>query len=143
MIFAIGYGVAFTENWSSRDELLACGHRKRLDDRIATWIPIPRASHCCQSGRLVNDLKKICGAQEVYQNEHGRFALNMDELNSELGCSLRISPGYQFKSDGTNWSVIVPRAEGFAGNYLLDRSGDIHFDEARIPTTNDLVLNTR
>src|SRR3954465_5413924 len=143
MVFAIGYGVAFTAKGSPADRGLACGHRKRLEHRVGIWIPIPRASHCCQSGRIVNDFKKGGVAQEIYKNEHGRFAVNMDELNKELGYALRMSAGCQFKSDGTNWSVIVPRADVCAGNYLLDGSGDIYFNEARIPTTNDLVLNPR
>jgi hypothetical protein len=119
-----------------------CGHLYSLQDRLK-WLPIPRASHCCQSGRLVNDLKNVGLAQELYRDAHRRYGITIDELNAEMGSPLQISQGYEFLSDGTNWSVVVPRVESLAGNYLLDVSGEIFFHETRIPSTNDLMLKTR
>ena len=124
-------------------ERLACGHVKRFQNLVPKWVPIPRASHCCVSGRLVNDLKDVGLAQQIYQTEHGRFALTFNELDREPGSHLRISQQSRFQSDGTNWSVVVAKVDSLAGNYLLDTSGEIFFNETRVPTTNDLMLETR
>jgi hypothetical protein len=141
LAISVGVGLAISPT-PQPPQRRTCGHLYSLQDRMK-WLPIPRASHCCTSGRLVNDLKNVGISQEIYRDAHGRFALTIDELNNEMGSPLRISQPYQFQSDGTNWSVVVQQMQYLAGNYLLDKSGDIFFNESRIPTTNDLMLKTR
>ncbi|MGV3771563.1 MAG: hypothetical protein ACO1QB_01585 [Verrucomicrobiales bacterium] len=86
-------------------------------------------------------MKNIWLAQRIYETEHARFATTTDELEQELGTPLRIAKPYQFQSNGTNWSVVVPKEKDLAGNYLLDSSGAIFFHESHIPTPNDLILS--
>lgn len=46
----------------------------------------------------------------------------------------------QISSDGTNWTISVPKVAPLAGAYLLTASGKLYFHEHRIPTTNDHLL---
>jgi hypothetical protein len=140
LAISVGVGSATSQSWRT-PERRACGHLYSLQDRMK-WLPIPRASHCCISGRLVNDLKTVGISQEMYRDDHGRFALTIDELNKEMPSPLRISQPYQFQSNGTNWSIIVSKTASLAGNYLLDASGKIFFNDTHIPTRNDLMLNS-
>jgi hypothetical protein len=117
-----------------------CGHATTMTDRIGKWVPIPRATHCCSSGSLVNELRSFDGSQEMFIHLHGRAARNLDELNRDPKTAVRISVPFQFQSNGTNWTVIVPKTPTLAGNYLLDDQGGIFFNENRTPTTNDFAL---
>ena len=115
-------------------ERRACGHIWPFHEKIS----LVRATHCCSSGELVNDLRRFELAQEIHKAVHGQFALTTEQLSEELSRPPRHP--YFLKSNGTNWTVTVPPGGGIAGAYLLVDSGDIYFHESRIPTTNDLNL---
>jgi hypothetical protein len=125
---------------SNSSERFTCGHIKTFQDKMPKWLPISGASHCCRSGRLVYNLKSVDLLQRLYQAEHGRFALTLAELNEVYDAPFPISQPFSFQSNGTNWSLVVPRIDTLAGNYLLNASGKIFFHESQIPTTNDLLL---
>ena len=72
--------------------------------------------------------------------DHGKYASSLTQLNNELPVLPKFE--FHFASDGTNWSVLVPQQEMFAGNYLL-ALGNIYFTSAGLPSTNDTVLWSR
>ena len=76
-------------------------------------------------------------AQEVYLMDHGKYASSLDQLSNRLPVLPKFE--FHFASDGTNWSVLVPQQNMFAGNYLLT-PGYIYFNSVAEPSTNDTAL---
>jgi len=82
---------------------------------------------------------------EGYRLERGSNAMTFPELTNGYILSPLDLEGYTFSflSDGSQWSIAVPRQETLAGNYLLTSKGRIHFNAAKSATTNDVDLELR
>ena len=120
---------------SNQGQLRACGHPRDLLEELNPF----RATHCCTSGQTVSDLTALYYSQRIYHDDHGTYATSFDQLTNEF--TLR-PDGYAFylESDGSRWSIVVPKQRTLAGSYLLTGDGKLHFCKSGTATTNDFVL---
>jgi len=118
-----------------QQRLRYCGHPRDLLSEIS---PV-RASHCCKSGRTVNQLVMLYSAQRIYHDDHGTYATSLEQLTNEFPRRPRDVTFY-LDSDGSRWSVSVPQQATLAGSYLLASDGRLHFSSTGPATTNDIVL---
>lgn len=120
----------------ARSRLRPCGHPQPWWVTSHIWA----ATHCCSAGSMINALRMIDGAQEMYRQENGVFATRFDQLTNHLG---RIDDfQFEFRSDGTNWSISVPPQETFPGYYFFT-DFHLYFNQARPVTAADLDLGAK
>jgi hypothetical protein len=118
-----------------QQRLRSCGHPRDVLSEIG---PV-RASHCCRSGRTVNQLVNLYYAQLNYHDEHGTYAESLELITNEFPRLARDNTFY-LDSDGSRWSIYVPKQAELAGSYLLTSVGRLHFCASGPATTNDTVL---
>ncbi len=135
VVVAIIAGVVMASFAHAQGRLRPCGHPRDLLSEVNPF----QATHCCTSGRTVNELASIYVAEQVYQMDHGIYATTFEQLTNEY---TRLRGDYFFKlvADSNRWSVTVTQQETLAGSYLLTSDGKLHFSKTSTVTTNDLVL---
>jgi hypothetical protein len=121
----------------AKPNLMDCGH-PYPSWRDFHWVPgVAKGSHCCLAGGMVNTLRMMGGAQEMYRLENGVFATRFEQLTNSLIGVREFE--FQFRSNGTNWSISVPPQGQFPGYYLFTNA-HLYFNHTKPATTADLDL---
>jgi hypothetical protein len=147
VLLLLFYGLILSMFSRSRTVLRPCGHRIAFRDRIVEALPYyPWPRHPCRARRLVNELKNVALAEQIFIAENGRSSKNLQELQTDG--VLPWTPLYfglmNYKTDGSNWSISVSNSSDFPGYYLVTTNGGIYFHESRPATQSDSkISNTR
>jgi hypothetical protein len=145
LIAALSFGLPFLMRQSGKQQFRSCGHRIRLVDKLPDWVPFAFRKHACSARKLVSELKYVGLGLTIFFNEHRRTATNLHELQTDgvLPFTLTFAPQMIYKTDGSNWTVTVPKTAQLPGDYLLMPSGDIFFSETGPAKESDHNLATQ
>jgi hypothetical protein len=125
---------------SRSSPLRACGHERNALNELNPF----RATHCCHAGKLIGDLDSIHFAERIHMKEHGVLATHLTELTNEFGLGVsKTSRLYAISivTNGSDWSLVVPRTEYLPGHYLMTSDGSLYFRKDAPASTNDTCLS--
>lgn len=118
-------------------KLRFCGHSEK--EPLLEQLGFYRATHCCVAGGAIGYLKSIHAAQEIWRKENGCFATTISALTNLTRLPESLDKA-QLASDGTDWSLRIPKNESLPGHYLLRSDGCLYFNSSRPADTNDVLL---
>lgn len=126
---AIAAVLAVLVSWSPG--LRSCGHRRNL-----LWEINPfHATHCCNSGGVVNELGQIYVAQHIHELDHGGYASSFEQLSDTYTPHLQKSYFFDMVASSNSWSVTVTQQDTLAGSYLMCDNGKLYFSKTKGVTT--------